>query len=282
LPGFWRFRDEPAAYGYNPYAPAPGTYAISASNLQGVALADHDLYAWFREQAPVARIGHSVYVYQVGHEAEEGTTLVLGVPMDDLADSERRLLARGASVRQYDPTTGIILPTALEAGLIWFVAPRLPEGATIVREESGYQVFQVATDERPPSDMDVRFGPFVRMLDYQQVDVSLSTEQELVLRVRWRVERSPHRDAVSFAHLLDGTGRYVAGWDGITAPSTCWQRGDLVDQDYRIPLSRDLRPDTYLLEIGWYDAETVERWPCYVDERDAGDRFLLEDIIIKP
>jgi hypothetical protein len=58
LPGYWRYGGDPAAYGYNPYAPAAGTYAISASNLQGVALADPELYAWFRAQTPVARIGH--------------------------------------------------------------------------------------------------------------------------------------------------------------------------------------------------------------------------------
>lgn len=42
-----------------------GWVAISATNLQGVYFGDKDLYAWFRERKPVAKIGYSIFIYKV-------------------------------------------------------------------------------------------------------------------------------------------------------------------------------------------------------------------------
>jgi hypothetical protein len=73
--------NDPATYGidYEPIAPmagappvlpsrfnpAPGVYALSASSLQGVPLADVNTYDYFRRQTPTARIGHAMFVYDV-------------------------------------------------------------------------------------------------------------------------------------------------------------------------------------------------------------------------
>jgi hypothetical protein len=59
--GFSAWQDPP----FNPREPEPGLYAISVSNLVGVALPDHDLYAWFRAREPDAKIGYSLFVYRV-------------------------------------------------------------------------------------------------------------------------------------------------------------------------------------------------------------------------
>jgi hypothetical protein len=44
--------------------------AISVTNLYGVYLADHDLYAWLRAKAPIATIGYSIYVYDLAGDRE--------------------------------------------------------------------------------------------------------------------------------------------------------------------------------------------------------------------
>ena len=279
LPGFWRFGGEAAAYGLNPYAPAPGVYAISASNLQGVAFADHDVYAWFRERTPVARVGHSIHVYEVPDGLATGETVVLGVPMAGLADQESALLRRVPAVRRYDPETGLIVPREGEGA--WFIAPEAPKWAQVVRQGPGYTLFQGAPRQMPPQDLEVRFSSFVKVLAYHVADASLGRDKVLTVDVGWGVERAPHRAAVSFAHLVDAEGRYVAGLDGLTAPATCWQEGDLVLQTYRIPLSVKA-PGTYQVEIGWYDAETQERWPCFIDDQPRGNRYLLGEVEIKP
>jgi len=45
--------------------PRHGWFAISATHLQGLYLPDRDLYAFLREQQPVARIGYSIFVYHL-------------------------------------------------------------------------------------------------------------------------------------------------------------------------------------------------------------------------
>jgi hypothetical protein len=276
LPGFWRFGGEPAAYGFNPFAPAPGVYAISASNLQGVRFADRDLYAWFRRQTPVARIGHSIFVYQVEEQGTNDQAVVIGVPMAQLADEERALLQRVSSIRQYDPGTGFIVPLAAET--LWFIAPQPPGRGRIVREGPGYVVVHDPGWMLHPQEPVTRCGPFVRMFTCQIEDTSLDQDGTVTVHVQWEVERAPHRAAVSFAHLLDDKGRYVAGWDGLTAPATCWQQGDLIQQVYTISLPTDLAPGTYQVEVGWYDADTLQRWPCSVDGERVGDRLLLPEV----
>ena len=284
LPGFWRFGGDPAAYGLNPYAPAPGVYAISASNLQGVALEDPDLYAWFRERTPVARIGYSVFIYEVVEERTCEGTVVLGVPLAQLAERERTLLEQGCSVRQYDPGTGTILPDAALSPTVWFVAPDPTARAIEVQKGPGYYVSRetvssMGSSAQPPL---ARFGEHVSLKGFElPEEIVLGEEASLLLHAEWIVQQPPHRAAVSFAHLLDAKGTYVAGWDGLTAPATCWQPGDRIAQQYSISLPQDLATGVYRIEVGWYDAEDITRWPAYTGEDPIGDRFLLPPIEVR-
>lgn len=43
----------------------PGVYVISVTNLQGALLPDHDAFARFRNRLPTARIGYSLFVYDI-------------------------------------------------------------------------------------------------------------------------------------------------------------------------------------------------------------------------
>lgn len=45
--------------------PESGAYAISITNLVGAVFPDHDLYAWFREREPDAKIGYSIFIFEV-------------------------------------------------------------------------------------------------------------------------------------------------------------------------------------------------------------------------
>ncbi len=276
LPGFWRFRDEPATYGFNPYAPAPGVYAISVTNLQGVNLVDHDTYRWFREQTPVANIGHSIRIYRVERAPAWRAVVVLAVPMSQLAAEERALLGRATSVRQYDADTGTIWPAM--GGPIRFITPKAPAGSQVVRTGPGYVVAEARAAAAPASAPAARFGGFVALVDSTIADPAPVPGSTLRVTVRWSVEQAPHRAAVSFAHLLDAAGRYVTGWDGLTAPATCWQPGDLIVQQYDIPIPADLAPSAFAVEVGWYDADTLQRWPCVVSGEARGDRLLLADV----
>lgn len=62
----------PSNYGTNERqtfpADAKPILAISVTHLQGVYLTNRELYAWLREREPIARIGWSIYVYDLSDE----------------------------------------------------------------------------------------------------------------------------------------------------------------------------------------------------------------------
>lgn len=67
LPGFPRseYLSQWSPPPFNPTAPTPGVYAISVSNLWELPLPDSGVYAWFRQREPDARIGYSIWIYDV-------------------------------------------------------------------------------------------------------------------------------------------------------------------------------------------------------------------------
>ncbi len=69
----------PQARPFYPHDPAPGFYAISASNLQGVLFQDHDRFAWFREREPVDKVGYSIFIYEVPAYGEPVTLALSGI-----------------------------------------------------------------------------------------------------------------------------------------------------------------------------------------------------------
>jgi len=102
-------------------------YAISATNLQGVYFSDHDLFAWFRERQPLAKIGYSIFVYQVGGEEAEAIRSVVclsdDVPLNEL-DAEARALTverEGVRLIRFDHRTGFLLPA--EGQEVSYVVP---------------------------------------------------------------------------------------------------------------------------------------------------------------
>ena len=50
---------------FDPAAPPPGIYALSASILWEAPLQEKGVFAWFREREPDDRIGYSIFIYEV-------------------------------------------------------------------------------------------------------------------------------------------------------------------------------------------------------------------------
>ena len=61
LPGNGLPNPDPEKHEFAP----KGWVAISATNLQGVYLGNKNMYAWFRERKPVAKIGYSIFIYKM-------------------------------------------------------------------------------------------------------------------------------------------------------------------------------------------------------------------------
>jgi 4-amino-4-deoxy-L-arabinose transferase-like glycosyltransferase len=109
---------------YHPEYPPPGTYAISATNLQGLLFDDKDLFGYFLDQEPVAQPGYSVMIYKVPRLLDLdaapvsialGGTAIDQVPSGVFEDSWR---TNDLGLRWFDPETSCILPADSE---VWYV-----------------------------------------------------------------------------------------------------------------------------------------------------------------
>ncbi len=115
LPSYLYYPGQVTGVAFNPLQPAPGVYAISATNLQGVYFSDHDLFAWFRERQPLAKIGYSIFIYEVGGEEAEAAGSVAclsGVNLNEL-DAQARALtvdSEATQLKWFDHHTGFLLP----------------------------------------------------------------------------------------------------------------------------------------------------------------------------
>jgi hypothetical protein len=93
LPSYPDRWQHPLYHDLYPHDPAPGVYAISATLLQGVNVADPDTYAWFREREPMDKIGYSLFVYEVPARGVGPVTLVLsGARLDEIRPQDHAAL----------------------------------------------------------------------------------------------------------------------------------------------------------------------------------------------
>lgn len=122
---------DPAAYGvaYTPltplggntpavfpqrFAPPPGDYAISVTALDGVPLADPEMYDWFRRREPDARIANAIFYYHVPSQDEiqwSAQCQVPAVPLDNDA-LQAGLGSLPARQLEFDCTQAWIIPTS--------------------------------------------------------------------------------------------------------------------------------------------------------------------------
>lgn len=162
LPSYVYYPGQVTGVAFNPLRPAPGVYAISATNLQGVYFSDHDLFAWFRERQPLAKIGYSIFIYQVGNEEAEATRSVVclsdDVRLNELDAETRALTVEREGVRfiRFDHRTSFLLPA--EGQEVSYVVPdvspfsselqqRFQQDSELlhVSEDGAYAVYRLAS-----------------------------------------------------------------------------------------------------------------------------------------
>jgi hypothetical protein len=254
----------PARQTFNPAKPAPGFYAISVTNLQGLVLGDaYDTFAWFRDREPIARIGGSIFVYEVAARGEPVNVAFSGLRPAELApELHAELATNDVRPRWFDARTSLIWPAD---GGWWALAADQPVDARLLplanvatewQSTDGAQhllqpVYPPAlpwTENRPMGETAVFLGTN---------HVGDPTTGEISLITGWRVVQATERPLKIFVHALDEVGQIVGQWDGLDVDPAAWQPGDVFVQLHRFTVPETAVPTT--LVIGLYDGETLER-----------------------
>jgi 4-amino-4-deoxy-L-arabinose transferase-like glycosyltransferase len=180
----------------------------------------------------------------------------------------------------------------------WVVPPDVPSGrhrllVGLVDEASGEQVDQtdlgwltVEARERVttmPSigyPLAANFDHQVELLGYDLEETSLRPGDTLHLTLYWQALAEMDKSYTVFTHLLDSDSRMRGQKDSVpgngTLPTTSWVAGEIITDRYEIAIHSDAQPGQYVLEIGFYDADTGQRLPVINQEgQRLDDRVLL-------
>ena len=147
--------------------------------------------------------------------------------------------------------------------------PEVFPDATVVREfvdATGTVYARVYT--RPPGSVPQRaprnpapaeLGDGIRVAGYDLLPDTPRPGEIAYVQLHWLVDTPPTREWTVFVHLVSPDGTVVAGKDAPpgngSLPTTHWQAGWRVLDEYQVALPADLSPDDYTLRAGLYAAD---------------------------
>jgi hypothetical protein len=296
---YYTFAD-PALYGldYEPIPPArgappllprrfdprPGLYAIGATPLQGVMVAEREGYNWFHHREPVARPSHGIFVYRVEPRAvEPGWLAQCNVPVAPLNDAAIVEGFGRSDLRQvrFDCTQSWVYPEGLREPGWYALHGEAAKDADLVAEEFvlaplSYEQrhlgwtppFRILEGEAhassplpcTPLERPIRVGPLT-LLGYRGPEQGSAEPGTTVdLYTCWQVEERPQGAPSIMLHLAAPDGQIVAVGDGLGYGGEMWREGDRFVQRHRLWLPADLPAGEYAPYTGVYDLNSLERW----------------------
>ena len=300
------------------FDPAPGVYAISTTTLQGVVVAEPEMFDYFRRRQPEARVGNAMFIYRVEAHPRASwvaqcTNPVIPLPPEAIAEGFGQDDVRRADFdcRQswlYPPGDGWYVlpydaPDTLPPAAQHITPARLSFAQTRRGDLPPFRIYEWfgQSSPRPPSPRTVYAAPgdwppaqaetqglsltppiaVGTTLEFLGVVVEQGTpaaETGLSIQTWWRVIRPPTHPLSLMAHLLGADGQPAAVGDGLGVPVEQWQPGDIIVQHH--PLVAP--PGDYWLQVGAYTWPDVVRLPIVVERTEVGDRLLVGGIEVRP
>lgn len=291
---------------FHPIHPEPGLYAIGASNLVGVQLYEPDSFGAFRDKEPVARIGHSIFIYEVSPaEAEPTWFAQCAVPdpsgagwiappseteaaitgLTGINDLEQIYFNCQQSLFFRENPGWLLLPDGIDPVI------DLGEANYLARHTDGtprYVVWRVVqAPPPPPSTVDfpavslpLPIAGHIELLGYTANKTEIKPGDTLTLTAWWRVLQPPPPPVSIFAHLLAPDGSLLQAGDALGVALEYWQPGMVIVQQHQFPLGEEAVPGDYTLSVGLYALDTGQRFPISQSAERVVDRIVLRSIRI--
>jgi len=246
LPSYLRFTEGREIAAYNPHTPEPGWYAISATALRTGLMTPEtaDLYKVFRDLAPDARAGFSIYLYNLTYPAD--TEIV-------------RPVALGEPLWKVTPAA-LGVTTTSRAAVKWLETP----DSAIFPIGAGF----AAMEDDAFTRVGANFGGVLTLLGYSQDTEPVHPGDPLDLTLYWEVgtqpmpQPAPTRGAPisAFAHVVDGDPALkVAEFDSWNTALRGLEPGDIIAQRAFLQISEDAAPGLYDLLVGLYSPQNWQR-----------------------
>ncbi len=126
-----------------------------------------------------------------------------------------------------------------------------------------------------------KFGDVIALIGWNVVPETRQPGTIQVVLV-WQAQRAMDRRYTAFVHLEKLEQGKVTQDDreprGGAYPTTRWAVNEMVREVYTLNVPDDLSPGSFVLKVGWYDAETGERLPV---AGSADDAFAITKFDVK-
>ena len=148
----------------------------------------------------------------------------------------------------------------------------------------GERVFDVPKEIQYP--MYITLSDKITFLGYNLMETEAKPGGTLHLTLYWRARKRMDISYKVFTHLLGSEECIWGQRDSVPCdgnyPTTGWLPGEVIVDEYEIPVKSDAPSGEYRIEIGMYDLETMDRLPALDGEgkRLPKDRVLLEPTIV--
>jgi len=133
--------------------------------------------------------------------------------------------------------------------------------------------------------MQADLGGLASFLGYDVEARTFRSGENVRLTLYWEAQQAVDTGYTVFVHLLDGQERIWGQVDSVpgrgTLPTTGWVAGEVIVDEYDVPIKGDAPAGEYVVELGMYDAATGQRLPVLGgDGREVGNRILLPRIAV--
>jgi hypothetical protein len=137
-----------------------------------------------------------------------------------------------------------------------------------------------------PNPVHFNFGNRIALIGYDMDRRMASPGETIHLTLHWRALAKMEEDYTVFTHVLGEENRIWAQKDSWPkngdAPTSTWEPGQTIADEYGLVIYPDTPPDVYDVEIGFYLAETGERLRIVGQGgRLLDDRVLLSKVRVK-
>lgn len=170
--------------------------------------------------------------------------------------------------------SSVVLPLLYDGTLVELVTLR--SDGRVIRAVVPRRQFTPPPIAHP---LEATLGDRVKLLGYDLSPTQLKPGQTFHLTLYWQALVRMDESYTVFTHLLDEKSLIRGQKDSVprhgTWPMTVWAQGEVIVDEYDIPIQIDTRPGQYMLEIGMYQLETGQRLEVHGGPESKGDRILL-------
>jgi mannosyltransferase len=287
-------------------------WALVLGLLFVVSAGSVSLYNWFFDDAYI-KGEYELTMDYVRDHAQQGDLLLLNNPLQDaLCDYYRPPGVSYHLLSRHDLRTEQRADQALATltegySRVWLVMFGYPEQydpnhlAERWLSEYGYRSFYrsflgayLTLYVMSPADVSIpvehivgaNLGDEALLIGYGLGAQEIEAGETLTLTLYWQALAEMERRYTVFTHLLGADNRIVAQMDseplGGTHPTTEWQLGEIVRDNYGLLIAPDTPPGEYLLEVGMYYLPTLERLPVLDASGSVqDDRVVLGKIVVR-